>query len=1130
MTLPPDVGIKDNRYCGTVGDFLRPRILPGASLSFVSAYFSIYAYDALRTELDRIGNLRFLFGEPRFLKSLDPARSETKHFAIDGTGLSLSNILSQKAAARACERWIESKVEVRSITQAGLLHGKMYIVDGEHTDPPHTNQREVATLFGDTPVNLSLYEHNESLRRTAIVGSSNFTMRGLGLAQSGNNIEINLNVRDPEDFDALAQWFEQIWNDKGLTEDVKEEVLLYLRQLYENRAPEFVYYKTLFHVFERLWREISEGGFDVQTRKLTETAVWNALYDFQKDGVKGAIRKIEEQNGCILADSVGLGKTWEALAVIKHYEMQNANVLVLCPKKLEENWTVYQAASRDNRNPFAADRFGFAVLAHTDLNRSRGMAGPINLENFNWHAFDLIVIDESHNFRTESRGKEGRKTRYECLVEDVVQAGGKTKVLLLSATPVNNDLKDLRAQIRLIVEGQPQSDRDRSLEEINSLLQVAQKRFNKWAEERHGDRTIGAGKLLETLSANFFTLLDDITIARSRRHIVKYYPDEMKRIGTFPAREKPVTLTPAVDSEGGFPSYNEVYDKINGYTLALFRPTAYVKAEFKDSYNDEKVKNFSQAMRENYLVGMMRVNFLKRLESGVHSFAATLERTIFRIEERERALREAREKASISSAETLDAADDAEDIIGEDEEFDALAVGALKIPFSHLDIPRYLRDLESDRRKLKNLADSARAVTVSRDAKLQELKCIIREKAEKPNRKVLVFTAFADTARYLYDALHRWANDELGIESALVVGSGVNAATLGRPDFQDILTNFSPIAKKRAGFGGQSSEGEIDLLIATDCISEGQNLQDADMVVNYDIHWNPVRLIQRFGRIDRLGSKNPSITMVNFWPTDDLDRYVNLKNRVEARMALVDMTATGYDNLLAAHDGTEKIDIEDLIEGDLHYRDQQLLRLKKEVLDLEDMTETVDLSDFTLDDFRMDLIRYLEANRAALEEAPMGLYACVPTTIQGTLDRPDSGIVAPGVIFCLRQKNIADAARSGTINPLTPYFLIYIRDDGVVRYNFAEVKQTLGLFRALCLGVPGAYETLCNAFDAETNDGRDMKKYSDLLLKAVEAIKGSVQKREIASLFGGRDAKIGKASERIASADDFDLVTWLVIR
>ncbi len=1092
-TLFPS-GIRDNRERGTVGEFLKSQIENGSSLSVVSAYFTIYAFEALKSSLYQIRDLRFLFGEPRFINRLDSEKSEKKSFIINSDGLRLRNQLQLKQVARECADWIEEKVEVRSIRESNLLHGKMY----------HIAKNGV---------------------ENAILGSSNFTVRGLGLSQTAGNIELNLTVEDKRDLNDLKLWFDELWNDKNRVDDVKEQVLTYLKQLYENHDPEFIYYKTLFHVFEKFLGDQEGWGLLDEPPQLVDTQIWKVLYEFQKDGVKGAINKILTHNGCIIADSVGLGKTFEALAVIKYFELRNENVLVLCPKKLRENWTLYQAHTGNTFNPFPNDRFGYTVLSHTDLSRSSGKSGDINLASFNWGNYGLVVIDESHNFRNNTRGKRDEdgvpisRSRYERLMEDIVKSGVKTKMLLLSATPVNNDLRDLRNQLYFLTE-----ERDDAFEEslgvanLRETISAAQTDFNRWAKQ---DGVRRSQRLLEILSTSFFRLLDGLTIARSRKQIEKYYPSSLKELGGFPERSKPEPVYPDIDTRGEFMSYDELNAEISQYQLSLYNPTKYLRPEYESKYDLVMVNNFTQRDREHYLIGMMKVNFLKRLESSVHSFRITLKRTLDKIEDLEKRIRLFQK----SQAEDLEL-DPAEMNIGADddeERQDAFEVGkSLKFKMAHLDVERWLEDLQHDRDQLEGPFRSAKEINIDRDAKLAKLKELVETKVNNPtttkentpNRKVLVFTAFADTADYLYGALHEWARTELKIHVGMVTGGGANKTTLGRTNFIDILTNFSPIAKNRASDESMPQNEEIDLLIGTDCISEGQNLQDCDYVINYDIHWNPVRIIQRFGRIDRIGSVNQRVHLVNFWPTDDLNRYINLKNRVEARMALVDVTATQGDNLL------DPDALHDVIEGDLRYRDQQLLRLKDEVLDLEDFDENVNLNEFTLDDFRIELIKYIESNRKKLEESPFGLYAVVPPP-------PNDPIIQPGVIFCLRQKTESD--ENVKLNPTQPYFLVYIRNDGMVRFSFAYPKQVLEMYRQLCSGKNRPYDELCALFDEYTANGAEMSQYDDLLEKTVKSIAQTYKKRAFDNLTSGRGGALPLLTDQISGATDFELVTWLVI-
>ena len=1105
-TLPNNSGLRDNHTRGTVADFLRAKMQSGSKLSIVSAYFTIYAYDALKEELDRIEHLDFLFGEPTFVNRLDPSKTETKAFIVDAAGLELSNKLQQKRVARECADWIERKVDIKTIKQSNLLHGKMY---------------HVAT----------------SGVENAIIGSSNFTVRGLGLGDVGNNIELNLVVDGNRDRQELKQWFDELWDNDALVKDVKQDVLRYLKQLYENNTPEFIYYKTLFHIFEKFLGDADKTDADLSKTSLFETGIWKALFEFQKDGAKGAINKILKHNGCIIADSVGLGKTYEALAVIKYFELKNERVLVLCPKKLRDNWTVYRVNSQ--LNPFVEDRFRYDVVSHTDLSRETGYSGDINLATLNWGNYDLIVIDESHNFRNNTPGKKDedgnliRKSRYQRLMDDIIKSGVRTKVLLLSATPVNNNLKDLRNQLYFLTENRDDAFAESiGVGSLKETLATAQKAFSSWAKKQTVERT--TGELMEKLNAAFFKLLDELTIARSRKHIQKYYEASIAQLGGFPKREKPDSIYPDIDLRGRFLSYDKLNDEIAGYKLVLFNPSRFVRPEHQAEYEKKGALPFTQGERETFLIGMMKVNFLKRLESSVKSFEITMERTIAKIEGLEKKINtfKALQKQNSGSVELELEFDDP----GNDEELeDAMQVGGkLKFRLDHLRLDGdngWLKALKRDKDQLRILYNAAKDVTPDTDAKLAELKKLIKakimqpttNKLGEPNRKVLVFTAFADTATYLYESLLEWGSKELGINMALVCGGGDTRTTFGESAYDQILTNFSPRAKQRAKISAMPQQGEIDLLIATDCISEGQNLQDCDYLVNYDIHWNPVRIIQRFGRIDRIGSVNSAVHLVNFWPTEDLNKYINLKNRVEARMALVDLSATFEDNVL------KNEEIEDMISDDLRYRDKQLERLKDEVLDLEDLDDSVSLTEFTLDDFRLELLKYIEANKAALEAAPFGLYTCVPT-------HPDYKVIAPGVIFCFRSEDQSGGEhgtkpmQSGSINPLHPYFLVYVLDDGNVRFGFANPKQILDIYRILCSGKTEAYGKLCDLFDQETNHGSDMKVYDALLKKAVDSISVMFRKRTASGLQSGRGFVLPNAQEQVHENTEMELVTWLVIK
>lgn len=1092
MTSPTTLssGIRDNHKRGSVGDYLKEHIQPGSHLSIVSAYFTIYAFKHLKEHLENIGNLRFLFGEPRFLKQIDPEKTDKKSFNIEDEGLLLKNRLQQKTLARECADWIREKAEVRSVILPNFLHGKLYHIENSGVED-------------------------------AILGSSNFTVNGLGLGNS-RNIELNLIVDGGRDRKDLKEWFNKIWDDDAIVEDVKEEVLRYLSEIYADYSPEFIYQKTLYHLFEDVLREKSESERQQTQMLLSQTQIWHSLYGFQKVAVQSAIGKIQKHNGCIIADSVGLGKTFEALAVIKFFELRNQNVLVLCPKKLRENWTIYKSSAGNLLNPFPADRFNFTVLSHTDLSRDGGMSGDVDLANFNWGNYDLVVIDESHNFRNNAKGKrdeEGkiiRQSRYERLMQDIIKSGVKTKVLLLSATPVNTDLKDLRNQIYLLTADDDNAYRESiGVVSVKDTLAQTQRQFNEWAESSNGHRD--RRSLLLKLNPSFFKLLDELTIARSRKHVQQYYQESISAVGNFPKRFPPKSVYSEIDVKGRFMTYDRLNDEISNYKLSVFNPSRYVKEEYRDKYLTTRVANFSQEEREHHLIGMMKVNFLKRLESSINSFAITLERTIEKIEDLEERIKYFKENQQMTlfDLETYEVYDDDEELN------EAFQIGAkLKFDLRHLDIDKWLKELRDDKQQLDLILSQAKQIDAARDAKLQDLKTIISEKVNnpatnflgKPNKKALVFTAFADTAQYLYENLADWARDEIGIHIGLVTGTGANQTTFGRTYFNEILTNFSPHSKKRDRVPAMPQDGEIDLLIATDCISEGQNLQDCDLVVNYDIHWNPVRLIQRFGRIDRLGSINDYVQLINFWVTEDIDQYLNLKNRVEARMALVDISTTTSDNILLPNE------IEKITRDELNYRDKQLMRLKDEILDIEDFNESIALNDFSLDDFRAELSDQLESVRRQLRDAPFGIYALTPSTEENP----------QGVIFCLKQESAVGQAEK--VNPLQPFYLVYVRNDGTLFYSFVQAKQMLETFRALCHGNSEPLDKLCHEFNKETKDGEDMSFYDNLLKQALSEVKQNFQKRNTANLFSGRSGTLVSYNDDLFESSNFKLITWLIVK
>ena len=1062
--------ILDNQL-QTVEGYLRQALAGANGFHFVSAYFTIYGYALLEDRLETVGRIRFLFGEPGSVEDLDPGEKEPKAFELTERGLEPKYVLQQKALAIRCRDWMKrDTVEIRAISRTNFLHGKMYLTTASHG-------------------------------ATGVVGSSNFTKRGLGGGDQPN-LEINLATEDQDTVNELQDWFHQLWADDERTKDVKPQVLEALQHIGNDYAPAAVYYKTLYEIFrqaiaDRLARD------DAATTGLKDSQVWNCLYQFQQEGALSVIDKLEKHNGCILADSVGLGKTYTALAVIKYFEWCNKNVLVLCPRKLYENWSLYPASNGHSQNPFPQDRFSYTLLAHTDLSRTSGRSGNVDLANFNWGSYGLVVIDESHNFRNDG------SQRYQRLLEEVIKAGAETKVLMLSATPVNTSLIDLRNQIYLMTEGREQAfEHSLGVRNIRALMKRAQKAFKQWEQQQSLGERRDKAQLLEQLGEHeggFLSLLTGVSISRSRRHIERFYEGEMERIGSFPKRATPINIYPPTDSRGEL-CYQELAEQIGTFKLAVYQPSAYVRdrKRLDELESKRKEQNFNQRDSERFLVGMMRINFLKRLESSAHALQLTLERTISKIERLLEKI-DRYEQKDQAPAEALLGEDILPDDDEEDEEF-LINRGRHPYKLAELDLPRWRDDLMGDRAMLSKVQSRVQVITPERDGKLQQIKQTIRDKATQPNRKLLVFTTFKDTARYLYDNLKDLTRP-LGITMAMISGDETHA-TDGHNAFNTILTNFAPMARNRRE---ADPACDIDLLLATDCISEGQNLQDCDTVLNYDIHWNPVRLVQRFGRIDRIGSRNPSVHMVNYWPTKDMEAYLRLQNRVQARMALADLAASGDEDPFSEED----------MERDLRFRDAQLLKLRDEIPDPDDLSDAPVLADFTLDDFLIQLQRYLERNKDALEAMPSGVYAVT-----------GDDKAQPGVIFCLRQRNANMDKQYRPASPVYPYYLVYVQHSGDIRCGCGSARNILMAFEAAAAGQSQPIQALCRSFDHDTRNGQRMGHYEKLLNHCIARIRSAYNRQQAAGLglSGDPGFKLGQAAQAPRSGNDFELITWLVIQ
>lgn len=1055
-------------------DLIRPELQQGHQLDMVTPSFSLFAFAELLAALKQLDCVRLVLPSGR----TDTA-TFSEHSYLDLLGNTADrasrNKLQGHWLAQQLANWLESKVEIRFAT-------------------------------GQIPQSILVLRDAGGQAQQAALGSFSFTTEGLGLTP-GNALSLIQRSESSVEAHLLSQWFDTQWSTLKAETEAKTRLLSAVKAIATHRDPSSIYALILRSVFSLEGDALDEDQIVKSATGIRDTVVWKKLYKFQRDGVVGAIDKLTRFGGCIIADSVGLGKTFEALAIIKYHELRNDRVLVLCPKRLRDNWTLYK--SNDRRNVLAPDRLNYDVLNHTDLSRDGGHSGDIDLSHVNWGNYDLVVIDESHNFRNKKSPRQGNETRYDRLMRKIIREGVKTRVLMLSATPVNNRLADLKNQIAFVTEGDDTALSGHGIASIDSTTRRAQKAFNRWLELPNEEKT--PSLLVEMLGFDYFSLLDHLTIARSRRHIEKYYGTS--ETGKFPDRLPPINIKADVDRAGEFRAIRDINLEIRRLTLAAYAPLRYVlphKQQAYDAKYSTQIRGgesfFRQIDREESLIHLLRVNVLKRMESAVSSFALTVHRQLKDVEAT---------LAQIDSHSSEIEEHDIADVDIDDPTFETLLVGRkVKVLLSDVDLLRWKQDLTEDRNRLATLYAAAKQVDAARDDKLLKLREQIAKKCAEPinagNRKVIVFTAFADTATYLYEHLARWAKKELGLETALVTGSGRNQATLPtlRRDLSSILTAFSPRSKERPE--ELASDGEIDLLIATDCISEGQNLQDCDYLVNYDIHWNPVRIIQRFGRIDRIGSTNNSIQLVNFWPNMELEEYINLEQRVSGRMVLLDISATGEENLIEEQSGNQM--------NDLEYRRNQLLKLQETVIDLEDLSSGVAITDLTLTDFRIDLAEFSKAHPGTLESLPLGSFA-----VTSSIDAD----IPPGVVFCLRAEGAAAEKPFDPAYPLSPHYLVHVGSDGTVLLPYTQAKRILDRLKRLTLGRNLPDATACAEFDRSTKQGEDMGHAQKLLSAAVSSIVGKSEERAVASLFspGGTHAMKGE----FAGSNDFEVVAYLVV-
>lgn len=1067
----------------TVKEDLQGSIRRGSKMSVAAACFSMYAYQELKKQLEQVDEFSFIFTSPTFVK--ERAEKEKREFYIPrlnresslyGTEfeIKLRNEMTQRAIARECADWIRRKATFKSNTTGENMGGFMTVA---------SKDEQVAYM----PIN-------------------GFTTVDLG-CERGNNSYNMVNRIEAPFATQYIQLFDTLWNDKAKMQNVTDVVVENISSVYNENSPEFIYFITLYHVFSEFLDDISEDVLPNEATGFKQSKIWSMLYDFQRDAVLAIINKLEKYNGCILADSVGLGKTFTALAVIKYYENRNKSVLVLCPKKLAANWNTY----RDNyvNNPIAVDRLNYDVLFHTDLSRNGGTSNGLDLDRLNWGNYDLIVIDESHNFRNGEGGagthKSDGENRYQVLMRKVIRAGVKTKVLMLSATPVNNRFYDLRNQLALAYEGDADimDQRLNTTKSIDEIFRQAQRAFNAWSELKPEQRTTDA--LLRTLDFDFFEVLDSVTIARSRKHIERYY--DTSEIGKFPERLKPISLRPNLTDLNQAIDYNQIYELLSSLTLCIYTPSDYIFPSKLDKYMDRGKANLTMQGREFGIQRLMSINLLKRLESSVFSFKLTLKRIWQLIHTTIEGINHY-EKYGNADITMYEAGESDFDM--EDSNTDFFSVGKkTKIDLEDMDYKSWRKALQQDADNLELLILMVADITPEHDTKLQTLFRLLDDKMAHPinpgNKKVIIFTAFSDTAGYLYEHVSEYMKNRYGLDTAVITGAidGKTTAKGLKPTLNNVLTCFSPVSKDKAVLL-PNNPTEIDVLIATDCISEGQNLQDCDYLINYDIHWNPVRIIQRFGRIDRIGSRNAYIQLVNFWPNMTLDDYINLKSRVETRMKITVMTATGDDDLINPEE-----------KGDLEYRKQQLKRLQEEVVDLEDMSTGISIMDLGLNEFRLDLLAYIK-NHGDLEKTPRGLHAVVPKT-EGCPE---------GVIFVL--KNVNNSVNIDNQNRIHPFYMVYISTEGEIVCDYLNPKGLLDDVRLLCRGKSEPIKALCAQFNRETDDGRNMSEMSELLSMAIDSIIDAKADNDIDSLFksGGTSALMSAVS----GLDDFELICFFVVK
>lgn len=1100
-------------------------------LDIVTGFFSVTGLELLGKHFSPNNEYRMVLAQ---MVADDQFQDHILDLLNDDCGIENALHLSD-AAKNALEFLRRDKVHVKAIINA-FCHAKLYLFKDNH-DPAHNYY---------------------------VQGSSNLTYAGLGYTPS-SNVELNLaDTGNSDTYRSLRSWFEEQWTSvakekmpedrekpKGAQIDVKQYFIQEIEKIFRKYTPEEIYYKILFELFNS---DLDlDGGIEHrQDMQLLQTSViWNTLFNYQQKGVISLIKMLRKYNGAILADAVGLGKTFSALAVIKYFQTQNYLTVLLCPKKLEQNWDQYL---RRRNSRFEKDEFDYIVRFHTDMQNDRmeERYTDAKLSYLQTRKKILVVIDESHNLRNEKSG------RYQELMAKLIQnkegqENRDVKILMLSATPINTGLNDVKGQFNLIGHGKDDAfdNDDFGVESLTNLFKDAQTKYTQWCN--NPDRTIGG--FIATLPPKFFNLTDKLIVARTRKLIEKTLGEDLG----FPDKEKPVNIYQGVEHLGKLQTTEEIYQKFDELSLTAYQPSLYLEVNKKKARKGAAKDWDDNVNRERFLVKMMGVLFMKRLESSWYSCMTTVKKVLDVHESTLKLALEFKEKGgnvAISTGGGEGNADfDDEEIDDLMDETYSLRKGTIKLSDMQ-NLGGFIRNLQMDVNKLKEIYKNFEAfaadyeVGEEKDLKLEELVRILNEKKKAKNKKVVIFTAFADTAQFIFDELKKRGF------SRMASASGQNVFTTGAhstKNFTAVLESFAPYSKlyKEKDWSGMYADAQldrakyyddekqrwnvsyekwreliaqydtktleqvndgIDILIATDCLSEGQNLQDADTQVNFDIHWNPVRLIQRFGRIDRIGSPNKVIRCVNFWPAKSFEDYLHLETRIQNRMSLMKLVDTETQEL----DEKFKKMVEDNPLQDKN-ADRLLEELQNNSISDIESPKTLSLKDFSFETYRQDLLDFLDKNRDVFRRMPNGIFSgfCFNDTL---FEKIPESLVA--VVGYPRRKQ-------GSNKPYTELYLMCQPVDTHLpatyqELNRAEILEFLRANKNQERYVPDWIES---------NDNERISKLSGILKEwmkmkapkqAVSNIKNMLRSKKVET-----KPKISSETvENVFKLENFDLIVW----